>query len=132
MNLFDFPSLNDFSGLLFSSDYSLGYFDILVDHDGEVQIKKSAENSNDALKKYKFYFSQINSKNNSGNMIFKNSGHLSHLLKKILYCWKNNLQGEINYIYSDLNAFKSKVTRSNVFSVYLNSDRNLHITQLNN
>lgn len=132
MNLIDLPSLNDLSGLLFGSDYSNGYFDILVDFDGEVQIKKSAENSNEVLKKYKFYFPQINSKSNSGNMIFKNSGHLSHLLKKIVYCWKNNLQGEINYTYSDLNASKSRTVRANVFSVYLNNDRNLHITQLNN
>lgn len=97
MNLFNDPPLSELCVLVsFIPDYQNNY-DLLVDHDGEVLLEPSVINNQSQLNKYKFYFRGLHGRNHIGILATRNLVYLSQLYKNLLYCWKNEQTGEIDF-----------------------------------
>jgi hypothetical protein len=98
MNLFYSPSLSQLSALIAQHhDYS-SYYDVLVEHDGEVLIELNSARKNHLLPKYKFYFRDfLYGKSCLGAEAAKNLQYLNQLYKNLVYCWENDLSGSINF-----------------------------------
>jgi hypothetical protein len=97
MNLFYNPTLTDLSMLIACYANYHDHYDIIVDHDGEVFIKPSAEAGTRNLSRFKFYFEKLHGKAYIGILAAKNLRYLNQLYKNLLYCWSNDLKGSIDY-----------------------------------
>jgi hypothetical protein len=98
MNLFYSPSLSQLSALIAGHHDFLNYYDVLVEHDGEVLIELSTSAKSHLLHKYKFYFKDfLYGKSCLGSDASKNLQFLNQLYKNLAYCWENDLSGSINF-----------------------------------
>src|SRR5687768_12566865 len=98
MNLFYSPSLSQLSALIAGCHDHLNYYDILIEHDGEVLIEQSSAGKSHLLPKYRFYFKDfLYGKSCLGTEAAKNLQYLNQLYKNLLYCWENDLSGSINF-----------------------------------
>lgn len=98
MNLFYSPSLTQLSTLIaFNNDYN-NYYDVIVEHDGEVLLQQSLERKSELLHKYRFYFKDfLYGQSCLGREASRNLQFLNQLYKNLVYCWENNLLGSVNF-----------------------------------
>jgi hypothetical protein len=98
MNLFYSPSLSQLSTLIAGCHDYLNYYDVLIEHDGEVLIELSASRKSHLLHKYKFYFKDfLYGKSCLGKGAAQNLQYLNQLYKNLVYCWESDLSGSINF-----------------------------------
>jgi hypothetical protein len=98
MNLFHNPTTAQLQELVAASNDILNYHDILVDHDGEVYIRHSANSSIEMVSKYKFCFrALLRGKHCVGEQAAQNRNYINQLYNDLIYCRDNNMQGQINY-----------------------------------
>src|SRR5690242_11660201 len=98
MNLFYSPSLSQLSTLIAGFQDYMNYYDVLVEHDGEVLIELNSARKSHLLHKYKFYFKDfLYGKSCLGKDAAKNLQYLNQLYKNLVYCWENDLVGSINF-----------------------------------
>jgi hypothetical protein len=98
MNLFYNPSLSQLSTLIAGCNDYLNYYDVLVEHDGEVLIELSSSRKSNLLPKYRFYFKDfLYGQSCLGKGASQNLQYLNQLYKNLVYCWENELAGSINF-----------------------------------
>jgi hypothetical protein len=98
MNLFYSPSLSQLSTLIAGCNDFSNYYNVVVEHDGEVLIERSTSGKNRLLPKYKFYFRDfLYGQNCLGYGAAKNLQFLNQMYKNLVYCWENNLSGSVNF-----------------------------------
>src|ERR1041384_4093998 len=97
MNLFYNPSLNDLSLLVMHCANHFDSYDIIVDHDGEVIAELSSEKTRKNRFRYKFFFSKLHGKANIGILGAGNLRFLNQLYKNLIFCWENDLTGEVDF-----------------------------------
>jgi len=130
MNLFHTPYLSQLSILIGSCSNYSGYYDIIIDHDGEVLIELSSKKKSHLLPKYKFYFKHfLHGRNYVGAHASQNLKFLNQLYKNLMYCWENELSGSINYneitVIQDFNyrieanCYEKESEHSTIPSVFL-------------
>src|SRR5262249_49100435 len=79
------------------NDY-FSYFDIIVEHDGEVLLQPSTGRKIELLHKYRFYFKDfLYGKSCLGMEASRNLQFLNQLYKNLMYCWESNLMGPVNF-----------------------------------
>src|SRR5258706_13383696 len=98
MNLFHSPYLSQLSVLIAGCSSYNNYYDVIVDHDGEVLIEPSSKRKSNTLRQYKFYFKDfLHGRNFVGEGASQNLKYLNQLYKNLMYCWENELSGSLNY-----------------------------------
>lgn len=97
MNLFYTPTLTELSELIAQTSNYDNDYDIIVDNDGQVLLEPDKEVKPTLFKKFKFYIKGLHGKGQIGNTAAKNLRYLNQLYKNLLFCWENNIKGEINY-----------------------------------
>jgi len=98
MNLFHSPYLSQLSILIAGCTNNSSYYDIIVDHDGEVLIEPSSKRKSNNLPKYKFYFKNfLHGRRCARGGASTNLSYLNQLYKNLMYCWENEMSGSINY-----------------------------------
>ncbi len=117
MNLYNNPSITQLKPLIAQCENLLIYYDLMVNHEGDVIIKPTAESSIEDLTKYNFYFRAfLRGRHSVGKAAINNSTYLNQLLKDLMYCHENNMHGEIDhdelakvqYIYSLIRGREEK------------------------
>lgn len=98
MNLFYSPSLSQLSALIAGCNDYHDYYNLVIEHDGEVLIEPSSARKSHLLPKYKFYFKDfLYGKSCLGTEAAKNLQYLNQLYKNLVYCWENDLSGSLNF-----------------------------------
>lgn len=98
MNLFYSPSLSQLSALIGNNHDHFSYYDIIVEHDGEVLLEQSTGQKIELLHKYRFYFKDfLYGKSCLGIEAARNLQFLNQLYKNLMYCWENGLMGSVNF-----------------------------------
>ncbi|HKR05312.1 MAG TPA: hypothetical protein VJY62_11825 [Bacteroidia bacterium] len=98
MNLYHNPTPNQLQQMIAACDDILNYYDILVDNDGEVFIRHSADSSIETIRKYKFWFrALLRGKHSVGEQAAQNRNYINQLYNDLIYCRDNNMLGRINY-----------------------------------
>lgn len=98
MNLYNTPTIHQLRLLVARCENVIVYYDLLVNHEGDVIIKPTAESSIEDLSKYNFYFRAfLKGRHSVGKEAANNITYLRQLLKDLMYCHENNMQGEIDH-----------------------------------
>ncbi|MFI5219612.1 MAG: hypothetical protein ACHQNT_08990 [Bacteroidia bacterium] len=98
MNLFYYPTLSDLNSLFSKCDHNINYYDIKVDHDGEVLIEPGSPKNKSMLDRYKFYFRRAFKGNDFLNgHLAENKRRMNQILNDLIFCWDNNLRGSVEH-----------------------------------
>lgn len=98
MNLFYYPTLADLNSLILKCDPNINYYDIKVDHDGEVLIEPSLQKKRSMLYRYRFYFSRaLKGIDFLDEHLAENKRRVNQILNDLIFCWDNNLKGSIHH-----------------------------------
>ena len=98
MNLLLNPTPGQLQQLIESYSDFLNYYDILVDHYGEVYIRNTADSSIEMVNKYQFHFRAfLRGKHSVGEQAAQNKNYINQLFSDLLYCRDNNMIGQVNY-----------------------------------
>lgn len=96
MNLFYKPSLSELAALIESNTRQADHYNVIVDYDGEVLVDSDATVNDSVLNRYKFYFTSMNTGQNSAESI-NFIKFLTRLFKNLVFCWEKDLSGKMDY-----------------------------------
>jgi hypothetical protein len=96
MNLNHNPSLEELDALIEKCKNRSDSVNIIVNHEGDVLVKTKSFGAMN-IYKYKFHISGISTKAFVISIESDKLNYVSQVYKDLMYCWENDLKGEIDY-----------------------------------
>jgi len=132
MNLFHSPSLSELSALIGECNNYKNYFHLVVEHDGEVLLKRNSKKIKVLLPKFKFHISGLHGSAYVGTHAANNLTYLNQLYKNLLYCWENEVTGSVDYDkisniqninhWLEMNNISQPAEETDIVSTFFNKD----------
>jgi hypothetical protein len=98
MNLFHNPTTEKLQIMIACCSDLQNFYDVIVDHDGEVMIKLSAETSTEKIREFRFCFrGLLRGRHAVGEVAAKNKHYIDQLFMDLSYCWSHQMHGIINH-----------------------------------